>query len=41
MSKKIPVEDINVKKVINNNKVINIDVNKKDDKNKKGIFGCC
>ena len=33
MSKKIPVEDINVKKVINNNKVINIDVNKKDDKN--------
>ena len=41
MSKKIPVEDINAKKVINNNKVINIDVNKKDDKNKKGIFGCC
>ena len=41
MSKKIPVEDINVKKVINNNKVINIDVNNKDDKNKKGIFGCC
>ena len=41
MSKKIPVEDINVKKAINNNKVINIDVNKKDDKNKKGIFGCC
>ena len=41
MSKKIPVEDINVKKVMNNNKVINIDVNKKDDKNKKGIFGCC
>ena len=41
MSKKIPVEDINVKKNINNNKVINIDVNNKDDKNKKGIFGCC
>ena len=41
MSKKIPVEDINVKKVINNNKVINIDVNNKGDKNKKGIFGCC
>ena len=41
MSKKIPVEDINAKKVINNNKVINIDVNNKGDKNKKGIFGCC
>ena len=24
-----------------NNKVINIDVNNKGDKNKKGIFGCC
>ena len=41
MSKKIPVEDINVKKIINNKKVINIDVNNKDDKNKKRIFGCC
>ena len=41
MSKKIPVGDINAKKVINNNKVINIDVNNKGDKNKKGIFGCC